>query len=100
MRKISNLLNHEGRVYIYLKSRNIGNLFRRNAEQEGFTFCGIDSDLYLLKENWTLIGAGYVGHILFHNPPMNFADGTPVIRVDYGKYLSGAKDYFYKKCSM
>ena len=24
-------------------------------------------------------------------------DGTPIHRVDYGKYLSGAENYYYKK---
>ena len=64
MRTIANLLNHEGRVYIFVRSENINKLLHTNAANEGFTVYG-DSDLYVLKEDWTL-RVGHVDHICFH----------------------------------
>lgn len=95
MRTIANLLNHEGRVYIFVRSENLNKLFHTNAASEGFTVYG-DSDLYVLKVDWTLRGVGYVDHICFHSMVPEMGDGTPIHRVDYGKYLSGENDYFYK----
>ena len=96
MRTIANLLNHEGRVYIFVRSGNITKLLHTNAANEGFTVYG-DSALYVLKEDWTLRGVGYVDHLCFHWMVAEMGDGTPIHRVDYGKYLSGAEDYYYKK---
>lgn len=97
MRTISNLLNHKGKVYIYLNSPAISQQFRDDAEREGFTLPGNgESDIYALNHDKTMNSVGFVGHVLFHNTSQNFADGTPVIRVDYEKYISGTEDYYYK----
>ena len=97
MRTVSNLLNLEGRVYVYLKSENIVNLFLKNAEAEGFTFgdgvkpTGRDhSDIYALHDDWTINFVGFVSHMAFHSPAEQF------IRVDYGKYLSSSEDYIIR----
>ena len=94
MRTVSNLLNLEGRVYVYLKSENIAKLFLANTEVEGFTFGdGIKpternhSDIYALNDDWTINFVGFVGHMAFHRP------ADHLTRVDYGKYLSGSEDY-------
>ena len=36
MRTIANLLNLDGRVYVYVPSKNIRRLFLKNAQEEGF----------------------------------------------------------------
>lgn len=98
MRTISDLLNHKGRVYIYLSSPEASRRFCIQAEQEGLALPGNgESDIYALNSDKTLHYVGYIGHVLFHNTNQNFADGKPVIRVDYAKYIAGEKDYMYKK---
>ena len=98
MRTISSLLKHEGRVYIYLNSPVISQQFRADAKREGFTLSGNgESNIYALNHDKTMNSVGFVGHVLFHNTSQSLADGTPVIRVDYEKYITGANDYYYKK---
>lgn len=97
MRAIANLLNHKGRVYIFVRSESLRELLQKNAEQEGFTFYGINSDLFILKNDWTLRGVGFVDHMCFHSMVKTMGDGRKIYRVDYGKYLAGEKRYFYKK---
>ena len=98
MRTVSNLLALKGRVYVYLGGENICNLFLKNAEEEGFTFGdGVKPtqrggfDLIALHQDWTLNNVGWAGHMAFHNPEAVL--GGPLIRIDYGKYLSGCDDY-------
>lgn len=38
MRTIRKLLSMDGRVYVFLRSRNICRLFQEQAESEGFLF--------------------------------------------------------------
>lgn len=98
MRTISNLLNHEGRIYVYLASDNLGTLFLQNAEAEGFTFGDHVKpterewdNVMALNPNWTLNYVGYIGKMAFHTAaPIN---GVPLVRIDYGKYLSGSDQY-------
>lgn len=97
MRKIANLLNHKGRVYIFIRSENMRKLFQKNAEREGFTVYGINSYLFILKDDWTLRGVGFVDNLCFHSMVKTMGDGKKIYRVDYGKYLVGEKRYFYKK---
>ena len=82
-------------TYIYCRSRNIAVRFLANAEAEGFTFSdGIKptkkeySDIYAINEDFTISFTGWAGHVLFRS-----GDGN-VVRIDYGKYLSGADDYY------
>ena len=98
MRTISNLLNHEGRIYVYLASKNLCNLFLKHAEEEGFTFGdGIKptereaDNLYSLNPNWTVNYVGYIGRIAFHaTAPVS---DTPLFKIDYAKYLAGNPHY-------
>ena len=98
MRTVKNLLAHKGKVFVYLKSENICNLFLKNAEGEGFTFGDRvkptqreGSAIIALHQDWTINYVGWAGHIAFHHP--DAVIGDPLIRVDYGKYLSGCDDY-------
>lgn len=100
MRTVSNLLNLDGRVYVYLASTNLSTLFLRNAEAEGFTFgngqkpseCE-SADIVALNTDWTINHVGWAGHMAFHHPQA--VVGEPLIRVDYGKYLSGSDSYIF-----
>ena len=100
MRTVSNLLNLEGRILVYLGSHNLVNLFLRNAEAEGFTYPDgkkpterEGDDILALHKDWTINFLGWAGHMAFRHPDAVL--GGPLVRVDYGKYLSGANDYFY-----
>lgn len=98
MRTISNLLALDGRVCVLLRSRALGQLFLRNAEEEGFTFGdGVKpterhfSDIFALNDDWTLNYVGFIGHMAFYNAQS--VGGQTLYRVDYGKYIAGRDDY-------
>ena len=99
MRTIAELLNLDGRVYVYVPSKNISRLFLKNAEKEGFRFAdGVKpirrrayDDIYVLNKDFTLNFVGYIGHIAFHHPEV--PNDYNLIRVDYAAYLSGAENY-------
>lgn len=98
MRTVSNLLNLDGMIYVYLASPNLSALLMKNAEAEGFTFGdGVKltergvADIMALKSDWTINYVGWAGHMAFR-----YSDdvvGDPIIRVDYGKYISGSDNY-------
>ena len=86
--------NQPRHTYIYCRSTNIAHLFLQNAEAEGFTFGdGMlptekdVSDIYAIYPDYTISYTGWAGYILFKNGKGN------VVRIDYGKYISGAKDW-------
>ena len=102
MRTIAELLNLDGRVYVYVSSKNIRRLFLKNAQKEGFMFSdGVKptkrrayDDIYALNKDFTLNFVGYIGHIAFHQP--SYFDNDKLIRIDYCSYLSGAENYIIK----
>ena len=99
MRTIAELLNLDGRVYVYVPSKNIRRLFLKNAQEEGFRFAdGVKptrrrayDDIYALNKDFTLNFVGYIGHIAFHHPEV--PNDYNLIKVDYAAYLSGAENY-------
>lgn len=98
MRTVSKLLNLDGYVYVYLRGKNIINLFLKNAEAEGFTYGdGVKpteregADIMVLNRDWTICFAGMAGRLAFRSFGMH--SEINIFRVDYGKYLSGAKKY-------
>lgn len=103
MRTIANLLNLNGRVYVYVPSKNIRRLFLKNAQEEGFMFAdGVKptrrrayDDIYALNKDFTLNFVGYNGHIAFLYPKCFKSD--KLIRIDYSAYLSGAENYIIEK---
>lgn len=102
MRTIANLLNLDGRVYVYVPSKNIRRLFLKNAQDEGFRFGdGVKptrrrayDDIYALNKDFTLNFVGSIGHIAFHHPEV--PNDYNLIRVDYSAYLSGAENYIIR----
>ena len=95
MRTVSNLLTLGDRVFVKLNSQNLSHLFLQNAEAEGFTWVDgkkpseVDrsEDIVALHSDWTMNGVGWAGHVMFKQA------ANEIIRVDYGKYLSGAEDF-------
>ena len=101
MRTIAELLNLDGRVYVYLSSKNVAKIFLQNAESEGFRFGDGKKptkrkwdDIYALNKDFALNFVGYIGHIAFHHPEV--PNDCNLIRVDYAAYLSGAENYIIK----
>lgn len=103
MRTIAELLNLDGRVYVYVPNKNIRRLFLKNAQEEGFMFAdGLKptrrrayDDIYALNKDFTLNFVGYIGHIAFHHP--NGFDNDKMIRIDYSAYVSNAENYIIEK---
>ena len=95
MRTISNLLTLGDRVFVKLNSLALSRLFLQNAEAEGFTWgdgrkpSEVDrsEDIIALHSDWSMNGVGWAGHVMFKQA------ANEIIRVDYGKYLSGAEDF-------
>lgn len=101
MRTVCRLLKHEGRVYVYLRGANLGRLFLKQAEEEGFTFGDgarptereWDS-VFALNRDWSISYVGYAGRVAFRCAKA--VGGEKLVRVDYGQYLCGAKDYLMR----
>ncbi|MCI6652380.1 MAG: hypothetical protein MSH11_03010 [Ruminococcus sp.] len=95
MRKISNLLKVKGRVYLLSCTREDDRGLRVQAAAENISIEG-STDLYILKRNGVLKAVGFIDHLCFYSGTPWMGDGTPILRIDVGKYLSGENDYFYK----
>ena len=83
-------------LYIYCRGKNIAKSFLANAESEGFTFgdgqpptSKETTDIYALKDDFTISYTGWIVHAMFKNA------GGNVVRIDYGKYISGASDWLF-----
>lgn len=96
MRKITSLFKPGVRVYLFVRDREIDSRFRRQAKQEGLTVSG-GNGLYLFRDNQTLSSVGFVDHVCFGSGISHMGDGTPIVRIDLDRYLSGSQDYFYRK---
>ncbi|MCH5304002.1 MAG: hypothetical protein J1E41_03985 [Ruminococcus sp.] len=88
MRKISNLIKTNCRVYLIVTSEEFDKKLRRQAESEGIKIED-NSDLYVLRENRVLKAVGFIDHLCFHSGTKTMGDDTPIVRVDAGKYLCG-----------
>jgi len=100
MRTVSNLLNHDGRIYVYLASQNLANIFLKNAESEGFTFSdGVKpterdwDNIFAINPDWTINYVGWIGHMAYKS--FDKIGDQPLIRIDYCKYLSGNESYIF-----
>lgn len=93
MRNVSELLNQNGRVYVYLSSEEICDRFLSDAEKEGFTFCdGVKpteregADIYALNQNRTINYVGFIGHMAFQSSKK--IGNQKLVKIDYKKYIS------------
>lgn len=93
MRIVSELLNQNGRVYVYMSSEEICNRFLHDAEKEGFIFCdGVkptereSTDIYALNQNRTINYVGFIGHIAFQSAKK--IGNQKLVKIDYEKYIA------------
>ena len=96
-RTIKNLLKHNGKIYIFLRGKDVAREFARMATEEGITYAngapfGEDtcSDLYSLHDDLTVSYIGWIGHMGFYSVGSEVA---PVTRVDFARYILGRDDY-------
>ena len=94
---LKNLLSSNARIYVYTPDRELSARFLENAEREGFSFSngkkpteGNLSDIFVLHSDMTVSYANFIGHMVFFNPK---AAGFKMLRLDYGKYLSGEENF-------
>ena len=94
MKTIRQLIGKEQKVYIVLRNKAIQYRFMSDAEYEGITFGDKvkatereADDIMALQPDGTICYLGWAGRMCYHNRKQG------VIRVDYEKYISGAKDY-------
>lgn len=81
-------------IYIYCRSTAIAKRFLDDAEKEGFLFgdgaaptSKETSDIFALNDDFTISYTGIVAHMMFG------CDRGNVHWIDYGKYVSGEKEF-------
>ena len=93
MRTITELYSLKGRVYLRVGSIATYEHFRKTATGEGFSLPDGYDDIFAFHSDYKFVHPGFAGHMLFHNPKACYGDN--LIRVDYTKWISGAKSYIY-----
>jgi len=93
MRKITELYSLKGRVYLWFNSPAAFDHFVKTADAEGFTLPRGRDDVLALHPNFEFVHTGFAGHMLFHNPEACYGD--KLVRVDFTKWISGARDFIY-----
>ncbi len=95
-RKITELLNLDRRVYIFIQNKALWQIFCRQAPSEGFTWSDgrkINKvkydDIVALNKNMTFNYVGFAGHMHF-----KMTETADIYRVDFAKFINGADEYF------
>ena len=83
----------KGDVYVWLRNAQVGKRFLQDAEREGFTI-GADHPTAHPPATVMALRDGTI-HYVGANGMIRFGcgDARGFCRVDYEKYISGAKDY-------
>lgn len=97
MSRIKNLLaENEGRIYVYLKDKEVANQFMIDAKNEGFTFSDgkkpterKPSDIMAINKDNTINFVGTVGHIAYQS--VDKIGEEPLIKIDYSEVLQQSK---------
>ncbi len=100
-RTLTNLLNLDRRVWLYIQNKAVWEIFCNQAEKEGFiwsdgrrmNFIEFDN-IVVLNNDLSFNYVGCIGHIWFGN-----SEDTAHYKIDFAKYINGADDYFYEKPS-
>lgn len=98
MRNIVELSKLEGKVYVFVSTREIEQKFLSDAEAQGFLFGNGDKpttssgeDLYLIYSNQELSNVGIVGHLAFQSKDVTCSEKRHYI--NYEKYVLGESDF-------
>ena len=82
-----------GRVYVYLRTPELGERFLRQAEQEGFTFCDgakptarPAADVMAINHDGTINYVGTNGRIVYGSGATHIGD-KKLNRIDYELHL-------------
>lgn len=86
---IQNLLQLNGKVYVYLANDEIGNKFMQQAESEGFTFCDGEkptrrcyAEIMSVNKNLTINYVGSIGRMAFGSGAKT-VNNQQLIRVEF-----------------
>ena len=86
---IQNLLQLNGKVYVYLANDEIGNKFMQQAESEGFTFCDGEkptercyAEIMSVNRNLTINYVGSIGRMAFGSGAKT-VNNQQLIRVEF-----------------
>ena len=108
MRNVLDLLSLNHRAYVYTSSAAVRQRFVRDLEAEGFLFGDVVKPsereldgIMAVNPDMTINYLNFGGRLLFGNMNRDQwrytakePDGDTVVRVDYARFLSGAKRYF------
>ena len=94
MRRIRELINHEKKVYILLRTKAVQYRFMSDAEREGITYADgtkpterpVD-DIMALNADGTICFLGWAGRMCYHYA------SNQAIRIDYEKYIDASDVY-------
>lgn len=93
IKTITELSKPNGRVYVYLRTPEIGERFLRQAEQEGFTFSDGEkltarhySEVMAVNRDRTINYVGTNGRIAYGSRVTKIGN-EPLIRIDYENLL-------------
>ncbi len=102
-RTIRNLAEMKDRVYLYFATQKGAIRFQHMAEDEGFTFgdgakptereC---AEIMAINHDNTINFVGHIGTTAFMAGAKKIGN-EGLIRVDFDKYVSGEKDFFFKQ---
>ncbi len=94
----------KGRIYIYCANEKIGRQFLCDAEKEGYRFGKTKptdskwSNIIAVETNKQLSYVGFCGHAAFQCNGGSNSEGS-FHRIDYGKFVNDAVDYFFRSSS-
>ncbi len=97
MLSIKSLLSaHNGRIYIYLATDDIGKRFLQDAENEGFLFPdGVKptqrevAGIFAINDDMTINYVGFVGHVAYQAAKK--IGNQPLIKIDYRDVINRAE---------
>ena len=97
-RTLTNLLNRDRRVYLFIANSAVWSIFCRQAVSEGFQWSGggkipkkQKDDVIAMNNDMSFNYVGWAGHMRFHS------DDPAIERVDFARYINGADSYIIKK---
>lgn len=86
----------DGRVCLWFGGDAAFEHFKKTAADEGFRLPQGSDDILALQDDLSFCHPGFIGHIGFYQCPTAYS-GKKLIRVDYIKWISGKRDYLYRK---
>lgn len=101
-RTLSELLDPNYKIYVYLGEDALRAQFMASAEREGFLFGDGEKptnrkadEIMAINDDKTISYLGFIGNMAFHKATE--VGGKPLLKIDYKSYKNGEINYLYKK---